>query len=205
MNRKNWEEKLKDALWAYRITWKDTTGFTPYQLVYGKDVMLPIEFQIHTFKLAADLQIDLDEAQKERIQQLNQLDEMRQQAEETTILMQKQRKQWHDAHIKKKQFKEGDWALLFDSKFRDHKAKFTTHWMGPYQIVQVYDNGSVKLTTIDGEVKLTTIDGEGHSFTVNGHRLKLYTKPISKQDFLHTVSQQSEVEILQPSAAVSLP
>eukprot|EP00253_Pinus_taeda_P018791 PITA_18791 len=89
MNRKNWEEKLKDALWAYRITWKDTTGFTTYQLVYGKEVMLPIEFQIHTFKLAADLQIDLDQAQQERIQQLNQLDELRQQAEETTILMQK--------------------------------------------------------------------------------------------------------------------
>ena len=77
MNRKNWEEKLKDALWAYRITWKDTTGFTPYQLVYDKEVMLPIEFQIHTFKLAADLKTDLDQAQKERIQQLNQLDEMR--------------------------------------------------------------------------------------------------------------------------------
>ena len=108
MNRKNWEEKLKDALWAYRITWKNTTGFTPYQLVYGKEVMLPIEFQIHTYKMAADLGIDLNEAQQERIQQLNQLDEMRQQAEETAILMQKQRKQWHDAHIKNKQFKEGD-------------------------------------------------------------------------------------------------
>eukprot|EP00253_Pinus_taeda_P018179 PITA_18179 len=92
MNRKNWEEKLKDALWAYRIMWKNTTGFTPYQLVYGKEVMLPIEFQIHTFKMVADLGIDLDEAQQERIQQLNQLDEMRQQAEETTLLMQKQRK-----------------------------------------------------------------------------------------------------------------
>eukprot|EP00253_Pinus_taeda_P031232 PITA_31232 len=114
MNRKNWEEKLKDALWAYRITWKDTTRFTPYQLVYDKEVMLPIEFQIHTFKLAADLQIDLDQAQKERIQQLNQLDEMRQQAEETTILMQKQRKQWHDAHIKKKQFKEGLFTLAYN-------------------------------------------------------------------------------------------
>jgi hypothetical protein len=39
--------------------------------------LLPIEFQIHTFKLAADLGIDLSEAQKERIMQLNQLDEMR--------------------------------------------------------------------------------------------------------------------------------
>ena len=130
--------------------------------------------------MAANLGIDLNEAQQERIQQLNQLDEMRQQAEETTILMQKQRKQWHDAHIKKKQFKEGDWALLFDSKFRDHKAKFTTHWMGPYKIIQVYENGSVKLITIDGE---------GHSFTVNGHRLKLYNKLINKQNFLQTISQ----------------
>ena len=89
MNRKNWEEKLKDALWAYRITWKDNIGFTPYQLVYGKEVLLPIKFQIHTFKMAVDLGIDLNEAQQERIQQLNQLDEMRQQAEETTVLMQK--------------------------------------------------------------------------------------------------------------------
>ena len=62
MNQKIWEEKLKEALWAYQITWKDTTGFTPYQLVYSKDVMLPIEFQIDTFKLAADLLIDLDQA-----------------------------------------------------------------------------------------------------------------------------------------------
>eukprot|EP00253_Pinus_taeda_P002711 PITA_02711 len=89
MNRKNWEEKLKDALWAYRIMWKNTTGFTPYQLVYGKELMLPIEFQIHTYKMAADLGFDLNETQQERIRQLNQLDEMRQQAEETTILMQK--------------------------------------------------------------------------------------------------------------------
>eukprot|EP00253_Pinus_taeda_P028921 PITA_28921 len=93
MNIKNWEEKLKDALWAYRITWKNTTGFTPYQLVYGKEVMLPIEFQIHTYKMAADLGIDLNEAQQERIQHLNQLDAMRQQEKETKILMQKQRKQ----------------------------------------------------------------------------------------------------------------
>ena len=67
MNRKDWEEKLKDALWAYRITWKNTIGFTPYQLVYGKEVTLPIEFQIHTFRLVADLQIDLNQTQQERI------------------------------------------------------------------------------------------------------------------------------------------
>jgi hypothetical protein len=50
--------------------------------------LLPIEFQLHTFKLVADLGIDLFEAQKERIMQLNQLDEMRQVAVEHNILIQ---------------------------------------------------------------------------------------------------------------------
>ena len=36
MKRKDLSEKLKDALWAYRITMKNTTSFSPYQLVYGK-------------------------------------------------------------------------------------------------------------------------------------------------------------------------
>ena len=66
-HRKDWSEKLQEALWAYRITYKDSIGFTPYQLVYGKKALLPIEFQIHTFKLADELGLDLSEAQKERI------------------------------------------------------------------------------------------------------------------------------------------
>ena len=63
MHRKDWSAKLTEALWAYRITWKNSTSFSPYQLVYGKQVLLPIEFQIHTFKLAADLGMDLFETQ----------------------------------------------------------------------------------------------------------------------------------------------
>ena len=170
-HRKDWSDKLQEALWAYIITYKNSIGFTPYQLVYGKQVLLPIEFQIHTFKLAANLGIDLSEAQKERIMQLNQLDQMRQASIEHNILIQQQRVHWLDKFVKKKQLKVGDWALLFDSKFKNFKAKFTTHWLGPYEVAWVYDNGSVKIQTIDGEAS---------SFTVNGHRLKLYNKPVNK-------------------------
>jgi hypothetical protein len=53
-HRKDWSDKLQEALWAYKITYKASIGFTPYQLVYGKQVLLPIEFQIHTFKLVAE-------------------------------------------------------------------------------------------------------------------------------------------------------
>ena len=91
MHQKYWSNKIHEALWAYRINWKNSTGFTPYQLVYRKQVLLPIEFQIHTFKLAVDLGVELSEARRERIMELNQLDEMRQAAVEQTILVQQQR------------------------------------------------------------------------------------------------------------------
>jgi len=77
--------------------------------------------------------------------QLNQMDKMRLKAVERTTMIQHQRRQWHDKIIKKKEFQFGDWPLLFDSKFKDYKAKLTTHWMGPYEIIQVFENGSVKL------------------------------------------------------------
>jgi len=59
-------------------------------------------------------------------------------------------------------FHEGDWALLYDSRFLDFLGKLQTHWLGPYEIQKVHDN----VTTT-----LTTIDISGHTFKANGHRV----------------------------------
>jgi hypothetical protein len=56
---------------------------------------------------------------------------------------------WHDKFIKCKVFHVGDWALLYDSQFNDFKGKIFTRWMGPYQVDEVVDNGTVRLVTID--------------------------------------------------------
>jgi hypothetical protein len=106
---------------------------------------------------------------------LNDLAELRQDAIQWMILVQNQRRKWHDKFIKKKHLQPGDWALLFDSRFKTFKGKITTHWLGPYEVDTIYDNGDVKIKTID--------DGQV-SFVVNGHRLKFYHKPISREDFL---------------------
>ena len=49
-----------------------------------------------------------------------------------TEVVQLQRKIWHDKNIKEKQFQEGDWALLYDSRYKDFKGKLRTRWLGPY-------------------------------------------------------------------------
>jgi hypothetical protein len=52
--------------------------------------------------------------------------------------VQKEReKAYHDRHIKKKTFKQGDLVLVYDSKFIKHPRKFRTHWLGPYEIAYV--------------------------------------------------------------------
>ena len=68
--------------------------------------------------------------------------------------------------------------------------------MGPYEIVTVFYNGSVKIRTIDDEQD---------TFVVTGHRLKVYHKPISKQEFIRNMSQQSELELVGEEMTSSPP
>lgn len=57
--------KLLEALWAYITTWKTTIGFTPFQLVYGKSAMMPMEFEHKTLRTTLELNLDLTTTQKE--------------------------------------------------------------------------------------------------------------------------------------------
>eukprot|EP00253_Pinus_taeda_P010834 PITA_10834 len=76
-SRRDWADRLVEATWAYNTTWKTTTSFTPYELVYGKRALLSIEFEYNTLRMAAQLDLDLSHAQQERLMQMNQLDELR--------------------------------------------------------------------------------------------------------------------------------
>ena len=40
-NKRSWHSALPNALWADRVTPKNSLGVSPYTLVYGKEVILP--------------------------------------------------------------------------------------------------------------------------------------------------------------------
>ena len=90
LHHKDWEDRLPEALCAYRITWRNTTGHTPYELVYGKQVLLPIEFQVKTFRMETQLGMNSDEAHKQWILHINELDEIRKDALQRSMLIQNQ-------------------------------------------------------------------------------------------------------------------
>ncbi|XP_042418938.1 uncharacterized protein LOC122007191 [Zingiber officinale] len=44
--RGNWVEELPSILWAYRTTPRESTGLTPFHLVYGNETVVPIEIGV---------------------------------------------------------------------------------------------------------------------------------------------------------------
>eukprot|EP00253_Pinus_taeda_P009259 PITA_09259 len=146
------------------------------------------EFEIQTLRTAQQVGLDLNEAQINRLQQINELDEIRLSALQNTTLIQQQRAKWHDALIKNKVFREGDWALLYDSRFQDFPGKLQTRWLGPYEILKVHDNATLTLTTIDGS---------GCTFKANGHLVRLYRKPLTRESFYQQLRKDSDMQILE--------
>jgi hypothetical protein len=93
--------------------------------------------------------MDLDEAQKHRVMQLNEIYEIRKDDIHRSTLIRDQRDKWHDKFIKKTSFQPCDWALLYDNGFKFFKGKLSTRWLGPYEVDTLYDNDSIKIKTID--------------------------------------------------------
>nr|GEV39543.1 reverse transcriptase domain-containing protein [Tanacetum cinerariifolium] len=109
-NRASWSEKLEYALWAFRTVYKTPIGCTPYKLVYGKSCHLPIELEHKAYWALKHVNFDLKTTGDHRKLQLN---ELRDQAYENSLIYKEKTKKLHDSKIKNHIFKD----LLPSPKF----------------------------------------------------------------------------------------
>jgi transposase InsO family protein len=122
---KDWSKKLDGTLWAYRTVFKTPIGMTPYQFVYGKACHLPVELEYKAYWAIKEMSLDLDAAVVKRRSQISELEEMRLKAYENASIYKERIKRWYDKRLKKKEFKEGDKVLLYNSRFKTFgKGKF---------------------------------------------------------------------------------
>ncbi|KAH9310647.1 hypothetical protein KI387_025682, partial [Taxus chinensis] len=59
-----WDKRIHATLWAYRETSK-SIGYSPFQLAYGIDPFLPIEFDIPTVRVMKTERMDESDSIKE--------------------------------------------------------------------------------------------------------------------------------------------
>nr|GEU91125.1 reverse transcriptase domain-containing protein [Tanacetum cinerariifolium] len=162
-NHASWSDKLDDALWAFRTAFKTPIDCTPYKLVYGMSCHLPIKLEHKAYWALKHVNFDLKTAGDHHKLQLNELNELRDQAYENSLIYKERTKKLHDSKIKNCIFNVGDQVLLFNSHLKIFSGKLKTRWSGPFTITQVFPYGTVELSQPNGP-----------NFKVNGHRVKHY-------------------------------
>jgi hypothetical protein len=163
-NKDDWDSYISTALFAYRTKRHSTTGHEPFYLMYGREVILPIEFKISTTEISND-ESDLQDDLLKRVQIISgRMTEDRLITQDKIHIEQQKQKLRHDKNIKEQSFKIGDLVLLYKSQLRG-KKKLEERWNGPYYIHEILENGAYKLRTMDDKIL---------KIPVNSERLKKY-------------------------------
>ncbi|KAK4390343.1 hypothetical protein Sango_2097600 [Sesamum angolense] len=81
-SKRDWHRKIGEALWAYRTTHRSATQATPYSLVYGVEVVLPLESQIPSLCITIQEGLTVEDNACLRLEELKALDEKRIEAQQ---------------------------------------------------------------------------------------------------------------------------
>jgi ribonuclease HI len=162
---KGWNSHLADVLWAYRGSPKTATGFTPFSLVYGTDVISPPELLVPSPRIlqGTELEADVEMCAEARVADLESLDEARELALARSLRYHQKLANAYGKTVHTRIFSQGQMVL----KTADHvrrglpsPSKFTPNWEGPYVIREAHDSGYYRLSKADGTILADPINGK---------------------------------------------
>ncbi|GKV13510.1 hypothetical protein SLEP1_g24510 [Rubroshorea leprosula] len=148
--KSNSMDELNNILWAYRTTSRTATGETPYHLVFGTKVVIPIEIGVPSFRVT-----HFDERRNGQLlrENLDLLAEVREEARLRTLVYKQKLANFYNKRVCPRTFKVGDLVLrkVGLTGFETHFGKLASNWEGPYTMAEVPHPNAYVLQDVEGK------------------------------------------------------
>ena len=108
---------------------------SPYIIVFGKPCHLPLELEYKALWVIKKLNCDFQTTKEKRLLQMNELEELRNEAYDNARIYKEKTKRWHDQKILRREFKTGEQVLLYNSRLKLFPGKLKSRWSGPYIVI----------------------------------------------------------------------
>ena len=95
---------------------KSPIGMSLFMIVFGKPCHLPLELEYKAMWAINKLDLDCQAAKEKRLLQLNELEELRNEAYDNAMIYKDKTKKGHDQKIMRKEFRVGEIVPLYNSK-----------------------------------------------------------------------------------------
>ena len=127
---KNWDSLLPYVLFAYREVPQSTTGFSPFELLYGREVRGPLDVLREEWEVSKKS----DESVLSHILQVRErLEEMSELVSENVREAQRCQKLWYDQNTRERVLEPGEEVLVL---LPTSSNKLLAKWQGPYRVIR---------------------------------------------------------------------
>jgi len=154
---------LSEALWAHRISRHCATRVTTFELVYGQEVVLPIEVNLDAYRLAKQNDLSAVDYYNSMMDNIDEVTDKRMKALKEIEKDKLRVARAYNKKVKDKSFQVGDlvWKTILPLGIKSNKfGKWSPSWEGPYRVVKVIFGNSYMMETLQGDRLPRAINGK---------------------------------------------
>jgi hypothetical protein len=150
---RKWHEVLSEAVWAHRTSKHGATKVTPFELLYGQEVVLPIEVNLQSCRVTKQDLLSVSDYTEKMMEGIDDVSESRlralQEIEKEKLTVAKV----YNRKVKEKSFQVEElvWKTILLLGSRDRKfGKWSPSWEGPFKIVGIVSGNAYFIETLEG-------------------------------------------------------